>query len=302
MEKDTIITQIKFASRELMRQFNLFNSKFSSIGSISQCHALVELATYKTMSMKQVTHLLGLEKSTVSRLIVQLVHRNLCEIQPSKVDRRSKLISLTAEGSALAKKIHAEYHVHIQQALTSINQEDLVTFAQGLSLYTESLQQLHLKEKCKIRKLVKKDVAQLQEKYKFTHIGQNVDANHSTVSFLTMKHKEIAKSLTIAKSGYFVYEHNKEIVGIAGYSPLPEANPDICIVRCFHAASHVRGLVFCEPFLQKMLGHAKSNGFKQCYSEFNKCPAFKELGFQKAETIPFRTQQNSICDWLVKEL
>src|SRR5471030_1259673 len=98
MKTNTLIPHIRSASREMVRQFGLLNNRFASIGSTSQCHALVELDSHGVMNLGQLASVLNLEKSTISRLITQLFDQGICHIQPDECDRRNKLISLTKTG------------------------------------------------------------------------------------------------------------------------------------------------------------------------------------------------------------
>ena len=124
MQNDNLIFQIRSASREMVRQFGLLNNRFSTIGSTSQCHALVELDANGVMNVGQLASILNLDKSTTSRLMTQLCEKGICQIQADQIDRRNKLISLTKKGIRLVNKIHHEAKLQVQLALDMMSNEE----------------------------------------------------------------------------------------------------------------------------------------------------------------------------------
>ena|SRR5438445_5868739 len=157
MAIDRSVAQIRAASREMVRQLGLLNNRFSEIGSISQCYALVELDTHGTMNLGQLSTILNLEKSTTSRLVTQLYENGICHIQPDENDLRNKLISLTKKGVGLANKIHSEAKSQVKHALSLMSEEDRDTVANGLSIYAQALKQSGLQNEKKFRKIPKKN-------------------------------------------------------------------------------------------------------------------------------------------------
>lgn len=307
MKQDPVIAHIQSVSRRLMQQLGLFDTHTVAIKSVSQYHALLELTLYKVMNMVQLSNVLNLEQSTTSRLVVQLIAQGLCQVQRNTHDRRNKLISLTEKGSMLAEKIHAESQLQTQQALSLLNKKERAAIAHGLSLYSQVLHQSRLKEECKIRKLHKKDIPQLQEIYKLAQTEYGLNAHHETIFFLKTNLKNSAKNLAMPRSGYFVVEHKKEIIGGAGYSPLSDDYSDVCIIKCFYLSLHARGLGLCKLLMKKVFSHAKLDGYQQCYSEDYSATKdlsefHKKTGFKKLETIPLHIRHNSTNDWYLKKL
>lgn len=144
----------------MVRQFGLLSNRFSSIGSTSQCHALIELDTYGRMTLGQLSMVLNLEKSTTSRLIMKMSNEGICLVKSDENDHRNKLISLTKKGLILANQIHIEAKSQVMQALEIMNEEEKNTVVRGLSIYANALKQSKLKSKHKPRKPLKKDIRQ----------------------------------------------------------------------------------------------------------------------------------------------
>jgi DNA-binding MarR family transcriptional regulator len=161
MKTDKVISQIRAASRAIVRQLGLLNNRFSSIGSISFCHALVEIDTYRTLTLAQLSMILNLEKSTVSRLVMQMVDEGMCQIQSDEKDRRNKLLSLTEKGLLFVGQIHQEAQAQVAQALKMMSEEEKNTVASGLSLYANALKESDSSVERKIRKSPKKNMRQV---------------------------------------------------------------------------------------------------------------------------------------------
>ena len=145
MEKNTRIACIRSAAREIVRIPELIRQKSSFINSISQLHVLIELDIHSVMNMGQLTTLLNLKKSTVSRLIGQLITRRICEMQRDKNDRRNKLISLTKKGKRIIAKINAEINAQMQSALDLIDETERDSIVRGISTYAQALKISRLK-------------------------------------------------------------------------------------------------------------------------------------------------------------
>ena len=308
MTENTLFTHIQYTSRELMKQLELFNNRFSLLGSSLHYHALLELHAYKKMSMKQLSQLLHVEKHTMSRLVTQLVEKGVCQIQPHANDRRLKLVSLTTEGAEIVNKVQVESHFHIQQALTFIDKKEQSILAQGLSLYTKILKQSFIREGCKVRKLLKKDLTQLRELHAQAEAEFGPHGKHSMALFLNSHHKDISKIFALERSNYFVVEYQGEILGGAGYGPVHELYPELCIIKDFYLTLHARiGAGLCDMFMQKVLQEAKQDGFRWCYSEksgfmHDKQAFYKKFGFRRSDHVPAHIDHNSTSQWYVKEL
>lgn len=68
--------------------------------SVSEAHALAVLATSGPISQRELAAQLCLTKSTVSRLVDLLAGRSWIEVDTSDVDRRCRVLTLTAAGHA----------------------------------------------------------------------------------------------------------------------------------------------------------------------------------------------------------
>ena len=104
--------------------------------SLSETMALGELADAESMSQQELGRLLGLEKSTVSRLVAGLQHRGWVERQRDPANRRSYRLRLTPEGRDVANRIGQDLRAHHEQllgALTPAEREALTVGLAGLA-------------------------------------------------------------------------------------------------------------------------------------------------------------------------
>jgi DNA-binding MarR family transcriptional regulator len=73
--------------------------------TLSQCHAIGEIARAGGISVGDLSTKLGLDKSTMSRTINNLVERELVTREPDSANRRYVILSLTAKGRELYSNI-----------------------------------------------------------------------------------------------------------------------------------------------------------------------------------------------------
>src|SRR4051794_37386719 len=75
--------------------------------SVTDAHTIGELLDSGALTQRELGERLRLEKSTVSRLIDELVADGVAKRRPNPADGRSVLIELTAKGRRRAEKLHA---------------------------------------------------------------------------------------------------------------------------------------------------------------------------------------------------
>lgn len=307
MQAEKLIQNIRSSAREMMREFGLLNNRFASIGSTSQCHALVELDSHGAMNLGQLSIALNLEKSTTSRLVAQLSDKGACLIQSDENDRRNKLISLTKKGLELVNTIHVEAKLQVKNALDMMNEEEKNIVLQGLSIYAKKLKRSRLQNEYKIRKLLKKDLAPLIAFTKTVWAEFGFDSNHPEAPLFE---DELSKTFEIysrPKSNYFVLLHGKKIVGGAGFGPLSKTRDNICELKGMYLSSQLRGLGLGALLLQKALEEAKKEGFKKCYLEtmdfmHGANALYKKFGFEKLDKPMGNTGHTWTNCFYIKEL
>lgn len=107
MEKSESM-QFREKVRVLERGLNFLNRNTNSCFSmltLPQCYAIIEIGRREKVMLKELTKILSLDTSTISRTVEGLVKKNYVERNISKEDRRSIWITLTMEGIELYGQI-----------------------------------------------------------------------------------------------------------------------------------------------------------------------------------------------------
>lgn len=306
MKLNNLIPQIRSVSREMVRQLGLLNNHFSSIGSNSQCHALVELDACGVMNLGQLSIALNLDQSTTSRLVTQLCEKELCQIQPDEQDRRSKLLSLTKKGLKLVSEIHNAANLQVKSALDLLSNEEQDIVLKGLTAYTKALKRSTLYNEYTVRQLQKSDVPQLVNLIKTIWSEFGFDSSHPKAHIFESELHGTYETYSAKKSNYYVLINDKKILGGAGFTPLIGLNKHICELKGMYLSSKLRGLGLGSMLLKKVLQNAQSEGFKECYLEtmdfmHGANRLYKKFGFVKLDQPIGKTGHHWTNCWYIKK-
>ncbi len=107
--------------------------------TLSQCHAIVEIARAGSMSVNDLANMLGLDKSTMSRTINNLVERDLVTREPDSENRRYLSIGLTAQGQALFLEIESGMEQYYQDVYNSLPETKREQVLESLEILVGSL-------------------------------------------------------------------------------------------------------------------------------------------------------------------
>lgn len=135
-----VVSIIRRSSRLMVRELGFMASTLASTPySPSAVHTLVEIALRKEMTAGQLVQLLGLEKSSVSRMLARLIAAGELEEVVSADDARSKCLRLTAKGHDTVHKINTFSNARVVSAIKSLQPAQQETISRGLSLYANAL-------------------------------------------------------------------------------------------------------------------------------------------------------------------
>lgn len=139
-----LISDIRAASRELVREFGLMNHGVAGTDlSLSAAHAIIEVGRYKDLSAKALSQMLLLEKSTVSRLIKSLVERGEIREERAQHDGRMKHLHLTAQGKKTLHAIDRFAENQVSGALRQLDNRAQRGVLKGLQDYSAALRAAH---------------------------------------------------------------------------------------------------------------------------------------------------------------
>lgn len=134
------IDEIRSASRTIVRELGFMQPTLAGTSySASAVHALLEIAAQDGVTAAYLVNALGLEKSTVSRLLSKLIAAGEVAEATTQEDARMKQLTLTEQGKALVKNIHAYGRNQVTTAMEHLNPSQQQAVAQGLSEYARAL-------------------------------------------------------------------------------------------------------------------------------------------------------------------
>ena len=137
--------------RILVRNLDLLEKNESSCcgSSIAQCHAIVEVGRVKELSLNELSKILLLDKSTMSRTINNLVEDNLVIRDVHADDRRYVSIKLTDTGEQVYKSIENSMEEYYKNIFGSIPEDKREQVLESLQLLTEAVKDNKCSEKTK---------------------------------------------------------------------------------------------------------------------------------------------------------
>jgi DNA-binding MarR family transcriptional regulator len=124
-----------------VRAFGLHRPDETPCGApvpVSEAHALAVLAEQGPVTQSDLVHHLALGKSTVSRLVGQLVARGWARRTADRDDARLRVVTLTAEGTAAAGSMAEARRARIARLLDRIPEAERPAVLSALATLTEA--------------------------------------------------------------------------------------------------------------------------------------------------------------------
>lgn len=127
--------------RVLVRRLGILEkSDFSCCGiSLAQCHAVVEIGRRGKINLNDLAELLGVDKSTMSRTINNLVESGLAARDLDGGDRRYVVIQLTEAGERFYENTETGMEKYFQAVLRRIPEEKRGQILESLTLLTAAI-------------------------------------------------------------------------------------------------------------------------------------------------------------------
>ena len=146
MEIEVQIKQLRETLNSLIRRFVILERGDAACCNItiSQCCALAEIGQARALSVVDLAELLGLDKSTVSRLVESLVNQSMIVRETDARDRRFVTLQLTARGTDLYSEIEQRMNRYFQELVENIPAEKRTQVIESMDYLAKALQ----KTKC----------------------------------------------------------------------------------------------------------------------------------------------------------
>ncbi|WP_206916688.1 MarR family winged helix-turn-helix transcriptional regulator [Alicyclobacillus suci] len=127
------------ASRFLINRLNRnFKENDLSI-TYEQFRIMIRLWKEDGLTQGQIAALTGKDEPSVSRLINNMIKRNLIKRLPHPEDRRTNLIFLTEEGKNIQHDLYVQYRKTTEEALQGVSASELDTCLKVLDTVTKNL-------------------------------------------------------------------------------------------------------------------------------------------------------------------
>lgn len=144
MTHTALINEIRRASRLMVRELGFMHTTLAATDySPSAVHTLLEISVRGAMTAAQLVQLLGLEKSSVSRMLSRLLAAGELQEKPVVNDGRLKQLELTEKGRRTVSRINDYAAMRVATALAHLDPAQQNGVAQGLTTYAQAL------EKCR---------------------------------------------------------------------------------------------------------------------------------------------------------
>jgi DNA-binding MarR family transcriptional regulator len=139
------IKQLRESIRVLERKLGILEeSEMACCGlTLAQCHALVEIGRAKSVSLVDLAGTIGLDTSTLSRTVNNLVTKHMVRRELDPDDRRYVTIQLTPEGNRYFRQIEESMDAYFAKVYGSIAEGDRKNVLDSLSVLLAAMEGLN---------------------------------------------------------------------------------------------------------------------------------------------------------------
>lgn len=140
--KNHLSNELRELLRILVRNLGILEKSDASCCGISlaQCHAIVEIGRADKISLVDLAEILGLDKSTMSRTINNLVDAGLVLRDLDMENRRYVIIQLTDNGKSIYRNTEESMNSYYQDVFNSIPEEKRNQIIESLQLLTSAVE------------------------------------------------------------------------------------------------------------------------------------------------------------------
>ncbi len=260
------IAAIRKASREIVREFGLLESKCAQIDiSYAEGHALLEIDKYKVLTAGELALILNLNRSSTTRTLARLKKRGWVKMVTIPQDSKKKPVSLTKEGRAKVCEIDSYSDSMVKRAFNYLKEDKKESVLLGVREFARALKLSRILDKYTIRRIQKKD------NVKIKRIIINVSKEYQTDGEGgPVKDKELNtmfENYSEPGSAYYVITENQKVCGGAGIAPLTHRDKSICEFQKMYFLPQVRGQGLGEILMKRCIHKAADLGYKKMYIE-----------------------------------
>jgi DNA-binding MarR family transcriptional regulator/GNAT superfamily N-acetyltransferase len=261
-----LIDQIRSASRLMVRELGFMQSTLAATNyPPSSVHTIVEIGRRKSLTSGELVQILGLEKSSVSRMVRKLIEAGEIEETAVENDARSKTLRLTRKGKRTLTAIDAFATSQVSAAITHLTGEQRRIASEGIAHYAGALQAHRLGA----QRLLSKPLT-IARGYRPGIIGRiaemhaNYYAKHSSFgqpfeSLVAADMAELMGRLHNPRNEVWVALDDEHIVGSIAIDGEGEGNE--ATLRCFILDDLARGKGAGKQLLAEAIDFCDTRGF-----------------------------------------
>jgi DNA-binding MarR family transcriptional regulator/GNAT superfamily N-acetyltransferase len=295
---DQYVAPIRDASRRLVRELGFMRGNLAGTNMPpSAVHALVELGARGSLTAAELSDILVLEKSSVSRMVRKLIVSGELIEKLSDHDGRAKLLSLSEKGRMTLDAINAFAHGQVLAAVTRLSPEARRSVRDGLAFYAGALETSRTKRQAREPVQVV-----IESGYRPGIIGQAIEMQARyyahTAGFgrffegkIAAELAEFASRMDNTCNGLWIASHSGTVVGTIAIDG-EDLGPDTAHLRWFIVDEGLRGGGVGRLLLKKAIEFCDRLGFSaiQLWT-FQGLDAaqklYKQHGFSLAEERPY---------------
>ena len=137
----SLVQSIRFASRQLVRELGFMHDTLAGTDfPASAVHILIEIGEHNVKTAAELSVLLNLDKSNVSRVVRTLINTDQVAETKSDTDSREKWLSLTPRGRQSLTEINGFAEEQVLRALTHAPSGSGERIREGMQIYAAALQ------------------------------------------------------------------------------------------------------------------------------------------------------------------
>lgn len=150
MTNQTSIRKIRKALRLFERELDRHKSENCCQGvTFKQCHTLLAIDDEGNTNISDLSKILNLDKSTISRTVDGLVNLSFVDRIIPEDNRRSTLISLTPKGQQLSDSINRINDTYFEEIFKTFTKDEIEIFASLFMRTSQNMLEYQISCECK---------------------------------------------------------------------------------------------------------------------------------------------------------
>lgn len=144
MEKNAV-REFRQVLRNFERELNIQNQSGCCCGvTVTQCHTLMALDKQDKVTLNELSEMVSLDKSTVSRIVDSLVKAEFIDRTIPEKNRRTTVITLTAKGKDACRTINSGNDFYYKKVLSAVPEDLRSAFLSGFEAMVEAMASMNL--------------------------------------------------------------------------------------------------------------------------------------------------------------